>query len=229
MDAATLLRTATDPEQWVAASASLRRAGNALWSDFEVAWVKYGLEHGTYNRRRADEASAEALDYLQAAKLLYGYAIEAGLKAHLIRHYPGKIKIGLSADGSGTVQSAEIKEIGVSAGKGHDLCLLADHAGVFADQSPFSEESDRRAVREILKHLSDVVLWSGRYPVPLRSGEPTSMDPTVPPRVLGNYLRDWTDPLLDHLQGPSAPSDINDSVIRIDAIVKSMNNPDVEV
>jgi len=89
----------------------------------------------------------------------------------------------------------------------------------------FKVQSDLTALRNILKHLSEVVYWSGRYPVPIKSGEEFQPTADLPVVALGHYLRDWVDPVLDHFQGSHAPpSDFAESMRRMKALVESEIN-----
>jgi hypothetical protein len=74
-------------------------------------------------------------------------------------------------------------------------------AGIFTDAfgDALKIESDKDAVRNICRDLGEVVVWRGRYPVPMESFEPIQLNPNVSSRALGHYLRDWLDPVLDVL------------------------------
>jgi len=208
MDAEELLRTATDPLAWLVKSVSLRRSANVLWEAFFRAM----LEHArTYDKDTGTGDKAkwqEALEYLSVAKMLYGLAVETALKAHLLRENPSETEFQLRADGSGKVMEAQLKQLGVAIGQGHDLVLLAEKAGAFArgEKAVFSTEADFEALRDILKHLTDSIKWSGRYPVPTRSGSPFVPSPGVPVVAFQHYLRDWLDPFLDYYQQIADPS-----------------------
>jgi hypothetical protein len=66
------------------------------------------------------------------------------------------------------------------------------------------------------------VYWSGRYPVPTKSGEGHQPSPDVPAKIYGHYIRDWLDPLLDHFQGSHAPhDDFEEAMARISARLSS--------
>ncbi|MBI3043679.1 MAG: hypothetical protein HYY78_12740 [Betaproteobacteria bacterium] len=112
-------------------------------------------------------------------------------------------------------------------GAGHNLEQLGEKAGVF-DRSVdplFATDQDYRALREILKHLSEVVYWGGRYPVPTRSGNEHRIPPDVPAKVFGHYIRDWTDRVLDRYQAPLASPD--NFLDRMDEIIKRHQPTDV--
>lgn len=235
MDAPTFLKTATDPDQWLAKSAELRQAANRLWDSFFETTIRGGLHHRAHQPEAERSAWKEASAYLTSAKFFYGLSLETAFKAHILKSRPGEIEFKLSADGKGEIQEAEVKHFGVALGSGHNLEELAKRLGVLTvEGNPvFSVDSDIRALREILRHLTEVVYWSGRYPVPIRSGDRFQLSPDVPPIVLGHYIRDWIDPVLDYYQGDHAPpSDFEESVRRVQALVNAPSNstsPDTPV
>jgi hypothetical protein len=94
-------------------------------------------------------------------------------------------------------------------GSGHNLEQLGLRTGILTleDHPVFEHDSDIKALREILRHLSEVVYWSGRYPVPTKSGEGHQPSPDVPFQAYAHYIRDWIDPVMDHFQGGHAPKE----------------------
>ena len=110
------------------------------------------------------------------------------------------IEFKISANGTGSFQDAEIKQFGAGKG-GHDLLKLAGQVGFFEGdgEAVFSTESDFVAMRDILKGLTEAVLWGGRYPIPKHSSG-GKVDIEAPAKVHGHYMRDWLDPFLDHYQ-----------------------------
>lgn len=142
-----------------------------------------------------------AKEALEASKFLYGLAFETALKAWIVQHYPDRIEIRLAVDGSGKPTSAELRTIGVPAGNGHNLLALAEAAGLFGDgfKHVIQHASDQRAVRNICRDLTEVVVWRGRYPIPLASQDSLKLDPKGHPRAQTHFMRDWLDPVLDAL------------------------------
>ena len=226
MNARDFLKAATDPDGWLRMSVTLRASANALWDCFFRATLQYAKSCA--GERVGDVAKwDEAVGYLTVAKMLYGLALETVLKAYLLRHTPEEIEFRLSADGLNNLTSAEIRQFGVPMGEGHNLLRLAEKAGVFMSDegAVFPIESDRIAVREILKHLGECVMWRSRYPIPKKTGEEHMPSPDVPAKVLGHYIRDWLDPLLDHLQSNISPSfEPENTVSRTTAV---QNNPGI--
>jgi hypothetical protein len=224
MNGSEFLKAAIDPELWLDKSAGLRRAGNRLWDCFFEATLRGAREYRANNDIAGGDLWAEGWDYLTSAKSLYGLSAETALKAHMLRNRPEEIEFKLIADGSGVIQSAELKQFGVQLGSSHNLEQLAQRTGILTlpNNPIFKIESDLRGLREILRDLSDVVYWRGRYPVPTKSGDGHQPSPDVPAKVFGHYIRDWIDPMLDYLQAEHAPDDeFNDAMARISHRVTS--------
>lgn len=198
MQASEFLQKSKDPVEWRKHSRALRRSALALWGEFEktlLTAIRFGADNGTEpNLDEADEIFA-------STKLLYGLALETALKAWIIENSPESIEIKVTMNGRGEAIHAELKSLGVSTTQGHNLMALADAVGIFAQD--FSEvvktAGDRNALRNIFRHLGEIVVWRGRYPVPLATFEPIAFDPSVPPVAIQHYLRDWLDPVLDKL------------------------------
>jgi hypothetical protein len=135
--------------------------------------------------------------------MLYGLSAESAFKAAILRTRPTDVEFRMVADGTGKIQSAELKQLGLSMGSGHDLVRLAEKAGVFrrGEGEIFPADSDYVAIRSILVELGEIVVWSGRYPVPMRSGPSWQPSPGVPLVAYAHFLRDWLDVVLDYYQG----------------------------
>ncbi|MBK8003958.1 MAG: hypothetical protein IPK12_08420 [Gemmatimonadetes bacterium] len=202
MQAEALLKAVADPNAWLDKSLALRRAGDSVWAGFFQSLVRAFLAEKGGESEAIRAAWAEADGYLQSSCLLYGLALETAFKAHILRHAPHEVSLQLVTDGASKVVSVEIKQLGVPIKDGHSLEALAHKAGAFnrGPDAIFQADSDYQAMKEILAHLSEAVLWRARYPTPLKSGPARESDPNVPGKVLGHYLRDWLDPLLDHFQ-----------------------------
>lgn len=220
VEADEFLKNALDPVRWLEKSVELRRSGDALWDAFfeaALVWAKR-----TQEEPPADESAwHDVYGLLTSGKFLYGLAVESALKAHILRDAPGFVQLKMSGDGTGRVTEVEFKQFGMGMGSGHNLERLAERAGVFDRRSDplYHADSDYRAIREILRHLTEVVYWSGRYPVPVRSGETFLIPPDVPPQAFGHYMRDWLDTLLDRYQG-NKPQQLEEVFRRMEKIVR---------
>ncbi|WP_093016472.1 hypothetical protein [Variovorax sp. OV700] len=188
-----------DPHAWRTHARALRRSADALWNEFSLDLTGMTMEDGDSRRRTPD--LDRAMESLETTKLLYGLALETALKAWIVEHHPEKIEFRVSVDGGGAATSAELRTLGVPTSSGHNILALAEAVGLFRGE--FSDvlkfDSDRSAMRNICRDLSEVVLWRGRYPIPLASGERQKLDSGVDRRATAHYIRDWLDPVLDRL------------------------------
>lgn len=169
-----------------------------LWDEFERTLIAACLKAKEHNNPPDFE---ESLEFFETTKLLYGLALETALKAWIIQNDPSKIELRVIIDGKGEATNAELKTVGVSSSQGHNLLALAEAAGVFTASfhSVLKTDSDRSAMRNICRDLGEVVVWRGRYPVPLASYEPMQLDPKVPNIAVAHYMRDWLDPIFNAL------------------------------
>jgi hypothetical protein len=198
MLATQFLEKSRDPNQWRKHSLSLRRSAEVLWEDFAAILVDGIKQDATEGKTQDFSAAIEALE---TTKLLYGLALETALKAWIVEKHPEKIEIRVTLDGTGEASHAELRAVGVSNSNGHNLLALAEAAGVFGPtfQKVLKTTEDKAVIRNICRDLGEVVIWRGRYPVPLSSSDPLVLDPSVPTVAVAHYLRDFLDPLLDAL------------------------------
>ncbi|WOB06928.1 hypothetical protein [Piscinibacter gummiphilus] len=198
MHATHFVEKSTDPEAWRKHSRALRRSADVLWDDF-VELVARAVAIGKTKSVQPDFSAA--IESIEIAKLLYGLALETALKAWLIEKTPEKVEIRLTMKGDGSPTQAELKSFGLPSNQGHNIFGLAEAAGVFG--KPFASviktDGDRAAVKNICRDLGEVVVWRGRYPVPMASFDSVPLDPKGPATAIAHHLRDWLDPLLDAL------------------------------
>lgn len=199
MQAETFIEKSRSPQAWRKHSRALRRSANVLHDDFVAVLAESIKEAKALGE---DTGHEKAIEAIETAKLLYGLALETALKAWIIEHKPSQIEIKITIDGSGEAKHAELKSFGVNGNQGHNLSALADVAGIFEGGTfahVLKTESDRDVFRAICRDLGQVVLWRGRYPVPMASFEPQPLAKGVPWKAYAHYLRDWLDPMLDAL------------------------------
>ncbi|AQR69862.1 hypothetical protein BZG29_17165 [Janthinobacterium sp. LM6] len=173
----------------------MRISAEALWEQFEHALIE-SVKGGVVN----DEVFDIALGYMQSSKLLYGLALENALKAEIVEINPEDVELKIQQDGAGKPTRAHIKSLGVS--NGHDLIALAEKAGIFGPKfsTILIDARSAFAFREVCRHLMEMVVWQGRYPVPMTSKEPVIFDRSLPSSLQNHYIRDILDPMLDALQ-----------------------------
>ena len=69
---------------------------------------------------------------------------------------------------------------GKSGKKCHDLLSIAENAGLFSQKfKPFKYQQDLKTLRIVLQHLSDMVIWGAKYPVPNGSNKYFKFDNSV--------------------------------------------------
>ncbi len=193
-----LIRNVRDPSAWRRESSIMRFSAEALWERFEHALIA-SIKDRVVN----DELFEVALGYMQSSKLLYGLALENAFKAEIVERNPDDIELKVQQDGAGQATRAHIKSLGVQ--NGHDLVALAEKAGIFDERfsNILVDERNAFAFREICRHLMEMVVWQGRYPVPMSSKEPVLFDRSLPSVLQNHYIRDMLDPVLDALKIPS--------------------------
>ena len=198
MDASSFVETSRDPAKWRKHARSLRRSADVLWRDFMEVLL---AEVASAKAKQVQPDLSAAQEALEASKFLYGLALETALKAWIVQNSPDRIEIRLVVDGTGKPSSAELRTLGVPACNGHNLLALAEVAGLFGDRFKhvIKHAPDERAVRNICRDLTEVVVWRGRYPIPLASQEPLKLDPKGHPHAQTHFMRDWLDPILDAL------------------------------
>jgi hypothetical protein len=196
--ASEFIERSRDPSAWRKHAKALRWSANLLWEEFTRVVTE---EVSTAFQSKTEPNLVASIEALETAKLLYGLTLETALKAWIIEHVPSKIELRVTMDGKGEATHAELKTIGVPASNGHNLLALAETAELFGERfrTVIPTENDERMMRNICRDLAEVVLWRGRYPVPLASAAPIKLDPNAPGRGLAHYMRDWLDPVLDAL------------------------------
>ena len=182
---------------------ALRRSAETLWNHFSSVLSEEIARSAAAKEEPDLEPSIETLEI---TKLLYGLAVETALKAWIVERSPEKVEIRVVLDGSGNPKHAELRTVGVPTASGHNILALAEAAGLFGGDfnAAIPTPEDERALRNIFRDLGEVVLWRGRYPVPLASAAPLQLDPKVHPRALAYHMRDWLDPVLDALLSSEA-------------------------
>lgn len=126
----------------------------------------------------------------------YGIGIENGLKGVIVKNHPELINLEVSGD------DVVLKDIGGKASKNHDLYSLANRAGILdRELNLFKYDSDRKLLKNVLKHLTDVIRWAARYPVPSSPSKVFEMEQDVPfVGVYGFHILDIICPIFDYFQ-----------------------------
>ncbi|MDQ8196453.1 hypothetical protein QEH59_18635 [Coraliomargarita sp. SDUM461004] len=189
MEVNRFIECASDPTHWEKKALSLRKAAEAVWDLFEKEWLK-GVSTRPLDIDVFQNELAENL--LSNSQLLYGLSAECALKGILIKKDPKSIQFTTIVDGTRNVTSAEISKKGNSSIDTHNLEKLAKEAGVL---KPETEDG----IKEILAYCTEIVIWRGRYPVPLKTDGGFRFRGKLPGVAFVHYFRDVFDPFLDEL------------------------------
>jgi hypothetical protein len=121
----------------------------------------------------------------------YGIGIENGLKGIVIRYYPEKISYKIEG------RQIILKSIGGNPGKRHDLLSLAESINLFSGRFHiFEHETDITTLKIVFNHLSDMVKWGARYPLPTGSKKHFVFDGSIPSvLVYGFHILDVIEPV----------------------------------
>jgi hypothetical protein len=191
MDTTDFQTISTDPNSWLSHSRNQRMIAQTLMSAYlpKVAEAGLAIRAGSNKMELLDDA----IYYLRAAHMHYGLSLETALKGVMIQKWPEKIEFDITHD------DIRISKIGVNISKTHDLHLLAKETGLFTRPTDASEWPDEKYFKAALLHLSDMVKWSARYPVPISLKKKYNYDEQVPFMIYGHYLEDVIDPVLDYI------------------------------
>jgi hypothetical protein len=126
----------------------------------------------------------------------YGIAIENGLKGIIIKHQPEIIDFEVKD------QNVILKSIGGQAGKTHNLLRLAEISGIFDSKiNLYSHSFDYESLKRVLQHLSDMIKWGARYPIPNNLNNIYKFDGVVPSVLIyGFHILDVMEPLFTHFE-----------------------------
>ncbi len=126
----------------------------------------------------------------------YGIGIENGLKGVIVKNQPELINFEIIGD------DVILHDIGGKASKNHDLYSLANRAGILdKNLHLFKYDSDRKLVKNVLQHLTDIIRWAARYPVPTIRSKVFEMDNGIPHVcVYGFHILDVMEPIFDYFK-----------------------------
>lgn len=143
-----------------------------------------------------DNCYNEYLALWSNAHYHYGIAIENGLKGIIIKYQPESIDFEIK--GANVI----LRSIGGQAGKTHNLLRLAEMSGVFDSKiNLYVQNSDYETLKRVLQHLSDMIKWGARYPIPNNLNNIYRLDSTVPPILIyGFHILDVLDPIFEYFE-----------------------------
>ncbi|AZG74774.1 hypothetical protein [Shewanella livingstonensis] len=128
-------------------------------------------------------------DLLINAHYHYGIGIENGLKALIIKNAPENVIVEVKGD------KARLKGIGKKKKLTHNLLELAEEAGIF-ELGLHQYETDIKALKMVLRHLTDAIKWLPKYPVPSDNKSSFVFDNSIPAVLIyGFHILDVIEPL----------------------------------
>lgn len=147
-------------------------------------------------KMRDDDNFDEFISLWSNSHYHYGIAIENGLKGILIKYQPDNAEFEIKGE------NVILKSIGGHAGKTHNLLRLAESCGIFdLDVGLFKYKSDYESLKRVLLHLSDMIKWGARYPIPNNLDNVYKFDNAVPlVSVYGFHILDIMQPLFDYFE-----------------------------
>lgn len=189
-----------------------------IWFDFsrqqkEVAEIllDFIVKGGVVLRARESNNYDEYLTVFSNAHYHWGIAIENGFKGMIVKHQPSTVKYEIV---NGEVI---VKSIGPSASKTHDLLQLAEVVGIFKkEMGLFKNEEESKPLKEVLRHLTDMIRWGARYPLPMNSGNVYKFSEKMPSKlVYGFHILDVMNPLFELFDNEDEYMLISDATINI--------------
>jgi hypothetical protein len=187
MDPQDYVDLAKDPSSWFRKADDLLKDHNVLWEKGEevmnqIAEAPPSSAKGKLSRRLAS--------IMLSSELLLALSLENALKGHLLSEKPQEVEMRITVDGEGDFKEARLTSIAES-NPDHDLSGLAHEMGVFAQKnnSLLDDPPDPERLETVLEHLTHVIRWVGRYPVPLDSEE----------------HREWQEDVMSEEEGNTTP------------------------
>ncbi|MDY0289470.1 MAG: hypothetical protein RBR15_11655 [Sphaerochaeta sp.] len=138
-----------------------------------------------------NDVNSKFITLWENAHYHYGIGIENGLKGIVIKYSPDKINFKIEE------KQIVLKNIGGKPGKTHDLLSLAESVNLFSDRYHlFKYEQDIKSLKIVLSHLSDMIKWGARYPIPNGSKKYFVFDDSIPSvLVYGFHILDVIEPI----------------------------------
>jgi hypothetical protein len=173
-----------------------------VWFDFaknqkkvaDSILYKCMLQKDVLLQESVDDKSNDLFTLWSNAHFHYGIAIENGLKGLIIKYQQDKINFEIKGN------NVILKNIGGNPGKSHNLLRLAEISKIF-DSNLYKYESNYKSLKSVLLHLSEMIKWGARYPIPNNLDSIYRFDNAVPAvLVYGFHILDVMQPLFEHFE-----------------------------
>lgn len=100
----------------------------------------------------------------------YGIGIENGLKGLIVKYQEDKVNYTISGN------EVQLKNIGGKACMGHNLLMLAEVSCLFDTHNISRNEG----IERVLPHLTDMIKWGAKYPIPMNNTKIYKFDSKIP-------------------------------------------------
>lgn len=176
------LEKLTNPKYWFQYAINQKYVGDQI---LENCIIKNSMDH------KYSDNKTEYITLWSNAHYHYGIGIENGLKGIVIKYYSDKINYDIKSD------QIILHNIGGKSGRSHDLLLLAESVELFSDKfCLFKYDQDINSLKIVLKHLSDMVKWGAKYPIPNGSKKHFVFNNSIPAvLVYGFHILDVIEPV----------------------------------
>jgi ATP-dependent protease ClpP protease subunit len=194
----------TSHKPWFDFSRQQRKIGDLLLSSL--------LESDILIRAKDSDNYDDFITVFSNAHYHWGISIENGFKGLILKYQPSTVKYDIS---NGDIV---VKNIGPNASKTHDLLRLAEVVGIFKTETGiFKNEEESKPLKEVLRHLTDMIRWGARYPLPMNSGRIHKFSGEIPsPLVYGFHILDVMNPLFDFFDNEDEFMMQSDATINIE-------------
>jgi hypothetical protein len=145
---------------------------------------------------KTDKNYDEFITLWSNAHYHYGIAIENGLKGIIVKYQPDRIDFEIKNE------NIILKNIGGKAGKTHNLFRLAETSGILETKvGLYKCNADYKSLKSVLLHLSDMIKWGARYPIPNNlEARHKFNNEVLPTLVYGFQILDVMEPLFKYFE-----------------------------
>lgn len=175
------LRTLQDPEAWFKQAFGQKMVADKLLHDVI-------LKRDFLMKMKDNDDYSDYVHLWGNALLHYALGIENGLKGVIVKSKPELVHYKV------TDEDVILIDIGGKASKKHDLYSLCNVAGLLDKNNDF--QFGGFLFRNVMRSLTDSILWTARYPVPITNAKVFKIDEGVPSVVVyGFHILDVIEPV----------------------------------
>lgn len=180
------LRTLQNPEAWFKQAFGQKMVADKLLHDVILK------REFIINMEKKDDYS----DYVHVwgnALLHYALGIENGLKGIIVKRKPELVHYEV------TDEDVVLIDIGGKASKKHDLYSLCNVAGLLDKNNGC--QFGGKFFKNVMMSLTDSILWTARYPVPISNAKVFKIEEGIPSVVVyGFHILDVIEPVYKYFK-----------------------------